>query len=195
MTTRTDYRRAQIDGAIPRRYFIQLSMTAAASVLSWLAAESQAAGKDCRPALTHSEQVLNALADTFIPNEEDSPGAVEACALEVILNPSYRFSLSLPVVITGLDGLAVLRYGRSFIELTLAQRTAIVEFKFRVPVEREIYALALVLTRLSYYGAVRSDVGIRSFGYPGPSTGYSCSYSYNLDPHTDERRLVRGNFN
>lgn len=177
-----------------RRDFVRLSLWAGATTMVDAFAFTSAGAADGSVAATHTEQTLNALVDTFIPSEPDSPGAAEVCALDVIRDPSYRFSLALPVMIAGLDGMGILRHGRLFKDLSSAQQASIVEFKFRIPAEREIYLLALVLTRLAYYGAVWSDAGIRSFGYPGPSAGYQCSYSYNRDPGTDEGRLVRGNF-
>src|SRR5262245_938896 len=93
---------------IRRRDFMRLSLMTGAATWAGIPVFDQAAAADCSAAGTHSERTLDALADTFIPRTPDSPGAVETCARDVILDPSYRFNLSLPVVVTGLDGLAVL---------------------------------------------------------------------------------------
>jgi hypothetical protein len=87
-----------------------------------------------------------------------------------------------------------LQFGRLFKDLSLRDRTTIVEEKERIPFEKEIYLLASALTKLSFYGAIRNDLGIRSIGFPGPSGGYPCTYSHNIDPQCDESRLINGNF-
>ena len=127
----------------------------------------------CLAALTHNEKTFSALADTVVPGRETdpsgAPGAVEACALDVIYDDKMPIAEVAAMLVGLLDGAARDLYQRNFVDLNLEERTqAILESKKRLP----LLSWFLKLIRAAFYVGYFSDVGLKYLGYPGPNLGY-----------------------
>ena len=127
----------------------------------------------CLAAMTHNEKTFSALADTIVPGSETdpsgAPGAVEACALNVIYDDTMPIVEVATMLVGLLDGSARDLYQRDFVDLNLEERTqAVVESEKRLP----LLAWFLRLIRAAFYVGYLNDVGLKYLGYPGPNLGY-----------------------
>ncbi len=171
---------------VDRREFVRLAGGGAAGAM--LACLLQACGQaeeeglappaverlPCRPAEDDMERTLLAMADTVVPgagtDPDGTPGAVEACVLEVADDPDLPVA-GLAVLLVGLvDGQASELYeGRTFLQLDLQERTRTLE---AAEESLPLLTLAFRLFRAVYYAGLYSDLGPRAMGYPGGTTGY-----------------------
>lgn len=127
----------------------------------------------CRAALTHEEKTFAALADTTVPGRETdpsgAPGAVEACALNLVYDEKMPILQVAPLLVGLLDGAARDLYQRDFVDLNLEERTqTVLESEKRLP----LLGYLLKLIRAAFYGGYFSDIGLKYLGYPGPNLGY-----------------------
>ena len=127
----------------------------------------------CLAALTHEEKTFSALADTVVPGGKSdpsgAPGAVEACALNLIYDDKMPIVSVASLLVGLLDGAAQDLYQRNFVDLNLEERTqAVQESEKRLP----LLGYLLQLIRAAFYDGYISDVGLKYLGYPGPNLGY-----------------------
>ncbi|MCX5868271.1 MAG: DUF5987 family protein [Proteobacteria bacterium] len=127
----------------------------------------------CLAALTHDEKTFSALADTIVPgcqtDPSGAPGAVEACALNLIYDDKMPIVEVATLLVSLLDGAARDLYQRDFVDLNLEERTqAVLESEKRLP----LLSWLLKLIRSAFYVGYFSDIGLKYLGYPGPNLGY-----------------------
>lgn len=127
----------------------------------------------CLAALTHDEKTFSALADTIVPgcqtDPSGAPGAVEACALNLIYDDKMPIAEVATMLVSLLDGAARDLYQRDFVDLNLEERTqAVLESEKRLP----LLSWLLKLIRSAFYVGYFSDIGLKYLGYPGPNLGY-----------------------
>jgi hypothetical protein len=127
----------------------------------------------CLEALTPEEKTLAALADTVVPGSlsdpTGAPGAIEACALNLIYDDSMPVAEAAPLLVSLLDGISRTHHDQKFVALSLEERTQIVQ-----EAEQSLPLLTwlLKLIRCAFYVGTFSDVGLKYLGYPGPNLGY-----------------------
>lgn len=122
---------------------------------------------------TGPEKTLAAIVDTVVPgpqtDPEGSPGALEGCALNLLLDEFYPFKEYMSLIVTLVDGAANQEYGVTFLDATYEQRLKVlVEVQAMLPVLR----LAYRAIRSAFYGGAYNGLGLDYLGYPGGNLGY-----------------------
>lgn len=127
----------------------------------------------------HARKVLAAVADTFLPGDDGTPGAHEVNALATITDPAYPVHAYLAKLVDDLDGWCVATRAKGFLGLSrrdreraLAQRMGLHGTLIR-SLYHEVYAGVLLLTKLAYFGALASPFGASYLGFPTSSRGYA----------------------
>ena len=134
-----------------------------------------------RPELTNAciepqsgiELTLAAVVDTVVPGPDidprGDPGALEACAINMLLDGYYPFRENASMLAGLMDMLSNLDFGQPFIDLAHDDRLVIlVKAQNSVPLLR----LAYRAIRSAFFGGAYNGVGLDYLGYPGPNLGY-----------------------
>lgn len=121
------------------------------------------------------EQGLAAILDTVVPGPETDPsgdpGALEACAMNLMVDSAYPFRQYASTFVGIVDSLAHDGAGGPtvFADLSHEARLAVlVEAQEVLPILR----LAFRAIRSAFYGGAYNGVGLDLLGYPGPNLGY-----------------------
>jgi hypothetical protein len=127
----------------------------------------------CLDAETDIEKTLEAILDAVVPggasDPDGAPGAVEGCALNLMVDDEYPFKAYASLITTLMDSTAQKDHGARFIELSLAQRLEVlVAAEESLPLLR----LAYRAIRSAFYGGAYNGVGQEFLSYPGPNLGY-----------------------
>ncbi len=137
--------------------------------------------RDPRPttAGAHQRATVAAMAETFIPSADGSPGAREADAISLILDPQFPVYGYLDELTADLDDWCRFSHGgRTFLQLGPGEREHALEQRMgmRGKMIRSwylpVYEGVLVLTKLAFFGGLRRPVGTTFVGFPGASAGY-----------------------
>jgi hypothetical protein len=177
---------AEIERMDRRRFLGHATEGAAALALGrWLIRPAWAGDFDpggfARPPLagactfpeTAAEETLAAVLDTVVPGPAEdptgAPGALDACAMNLLLDDYYPFRQYVEVVAALVDSLGQEKHGAQFAALPLEQRVSVlVDAEKLLPVLR----LAYRAIRSAFYGGAYNGVGLDWLGYPGPNLGY-----------------------
>ncbi|TNF26116.1 MAG: hypothetical protein EP329_21735 [Deltaproteobacteria bacterium] len=135
----------------------------------------------CLPAATDIERTLAAILDAVVPGAESdpdgTPGAVEACAMNLLLDGAYPFRDYAPAIVALMDALAESAHGAPFATLGLAERVEVlVTAQETLPLLR----LAYRAIRSAFYGGAYNGVGLDYVGYPGPNLGYRHLHAFSF---------------
>ena len=127
----------------------------------------------CITAVTPVEKTLSALLETVVPglatDPDGAPGAVESCAMNLMVDSAYPFRGYASLIATLMDSLARKAHEKAFVDLGLEARLAvIVDAQESLPLLR----LAYRAIRSTFYGGAYNGVGLGYLGYPGPNLGY-----------------------
>lgn len=127
----------------------------------------------CLRAETPLEKTLTAVLETVVPGAEtdpdQTPGAVEACAMNLLSDGAFPFRENAQLMAGLVDGLATAAHGVPFAQLEPALReTVLLEAQESLPLLR----LAYKAIRSAFYGGAYNGVGLDYVGYPGPNLGY-----------------------
>ena len=119
------------------------------------------------------ELALAAMVDTVVPgpdtDPDGAPGALEGCAMNLLLDDFYPFRSYGGLIVTLLDQVAKDEHGKKFVECGYDQRLAVlVTTQDVMPVLR----LAFRAIRSAFYGGAYNGIGLEYVGYPGPNLGY-----------------------
>ena len=111
--------------------------------------------------------------DTVVPgpqtDPEGSPGAVEACSLNVLLDSTFPFLQYADLFAGMIDQISNDTHGSPFIALPYQQRIdVLVAAVDKVPLLR----LAYRAIRSAFFGGAYNGIGLDYVGYPGPNLGY-----------------------
>ena len=120
----------------------------------------------CIPPETDVEKTLAALLDAVVPGGDSDPegaaGAVEACAMNLLLDDAFPLREQAGLVAGLMDSLALTAHGQPFAALSIADRLVVLT-------EAEA---ALPLLRLAYRAVRSAFYGGAYMGFPGPNLGY-----------------------
>ena len=121
-----------------------------------------------------TQETLVALLQAVVPGPEldpdGAPGAVEACALNLMVDGFYPFREAAPLIVGLLDELSRRGHGgATFVELQPAQREEILA---QAQEQLGLIRLAYRAIRSAFYGGAYNGVGLAYLGYPGPNLGY-----------------------
>lgn len=127
----------------------------------------------------HEEKVLAAIADTFLPGDDGTPGAHEVNALATITNPDYEVGRYLGKTVDDLDNWCLSTRGKGFLGLSRRDRERALEQRMGMhgklirSLYHEVYAGILLLAKLAYFGAIASPFGTNYLAFPTTSRGYA----------------------
>lgn len=127
----------------------------------------------------HELATLEAMAETFVPGGDGTPGARDVRAVATIVDPVYGVNPYLSEVVSDLDEWCLARYHRFFVALSPSERERALEERMglRGRVLRSLYAPAyegvLALTKVAFFGGLASRAGTSYIGFPGASRGYA----------------------
>ncbi len=127
----------------------------------------------CLEPATAVEKTLAAIVDTVVPgpdsDPEGAPGALEACAMNLLADDFYPFKTYAGIITSMMDQLGFANHNGAFVDLTYEQRLAVlVEAQQTLPV----LTLAFRAIRSAFYGGAYNGVGLDFLEYPGPNLGY-----------------------
>ena len=127
----------------------------------------------CIPPGTTTEITLASILDTVVPGQSTDPdgaaGAVEACAMNLLVDDAYPFRGYADLLVGLMDSLSVAKGGEAFVALDYdARLEVLVEAQEVLPLLR----LAYRAIRSAFYGGAYNGVGLSYVGYPGPNLGY-----------------------
>lgn len=130
-------------------------------------------------ATPHELATVAAIADTFIPGDDGTPGALDCGAVDVIVEPSHGVNPYISEVVSDLDDWCrSTHHGRAFVELPPAEREVALEERMglRGAAIKSLYLPAyegiLALAKLAFFGALVNKHGMNWVGFPGASKGY-----------------------
>jgi len=127
----------------------------------------------------HELKVLTAIAETFLPGDDGTPGAHEVNAVASIIDPAYQVSGYLSEVVSDLDNWCLSIKGKGFLGLSRRDRERVLEQRMGLhgklirSLYHEVYAGMLILTKLAYFGALATPFGTNDLGFPTASRGYA----------------------
>lgn len=126
---------------------------------------------------THQRETMESIADTAVPPTfelEDGqwkrkPGAVDAGAWELITDPFYEVSSSIPYITWDIDSFCYSKYGKRFIDLDYEDRE-------QVLVDREVhggflgilapaYQMTINVAKIAFFGGIINRVGTDYIGF------------------------------
>lgn len=127
----------------------------------------------CIEPITPVEKTLAAVLDAVVPgaetDPEGTPGALEACAMNLMVDDTYPFKAYGSLFATLMDTLAESMHGGTFVSLSNEQRLSVL-----VGAEDDLPLLRLAYRaiRSAFYGGAYNGVGLTYVAYPGPNLGY-----------------------
>lgn len=159
-----------------RRSFLigSLAGTALVGCKSWTHPSDNPAIAD-----PHEWKTIAAIADTFLPGGDGTPGAHETNALGTIMDPAYGIAPYVSEVVSDLDEWCVATKHLGFIGLSPADREVVLEERMglRGNAIKSLYLPAyegiLALSKLAYFGALSNKLGTNYLAFPTASTGYA----------------------
>ncbi|MBZ0237948.1 MAG: gluconate 2-dehydrogenase subunit 3 family protein, partial [Deltaproteobacteria bacterium] len=129
----------------------------------------------------HQKATLAAMAETFIPSSDGSPGARESDALALVLDPAYPVAGYVSELVSDLDDWCYVRHFGAFVGLSPAKREQALEERMGLRGRliaswyRPVYEGVLALAKLSFFGGLTRAVGTTFTEFPGASAGYAAT--------------------
>jgi hypothetical protein len=127
----------------------------------------------------HELDTVAAIADTFLPGDDGTPGAHEVNALATLVDPAYGLAPYLGDLVADLDQWCLVTKHAGFLGLSPRDRELVLEQRMGLHGKvvqswyRAAYEGALALTKLAFFGGLTSSIGTSYLAFPGPSTGYA----------------------
>jgi hypothetical protein len=131
------------------------------------------------PASPHELATLAAMADTFLPGGDGTPGAAEVNAVAVIVEPAYGVAGYISEVVSDLDEWCLVAHHGLFAQLPPERREVALEQRMGLrgraiqSLYLPVYEGILALTKLAFFGALSNKAGTNYVGFPGASRGYA----------------------
>jgi hypothetical protein len=163
----------------------------AASALSPLLAGCEQGVRSTPPGCieprNEQQHTLAAFIDAVVPGYSSdpagAPGAIDACGLNVALDPALPLASLAGLLALALDGAASTLYLRPLGELGQQEREAVLA---QVEIDVPEATLAIRLARTAFYASQYSDLAERWLGVHGPNLGYlEDGFSF-VEPQCDE---------
>jgi hypothetical protein len=132
-----------------------------------------------QPVSPHELETLAAMAETFLPGGDGSPGATEANALGAIIDPAYGVNPYISEVVSDLDEWCLVAHHGLFKSLPPERREIALEQRMGLrgrairSLYLPVYEGVLALTKLAFFGALSNKTGTNYIGFPGASRGYA----------------------
>jgi hypothetical protein len=128
----------------------------------------------------HELDTIAAIADTFLPGDDGTPGAHEVNALATIVDPAYGLAPYIAEVVSDLDQWCLTTFTlRTFVALSPNERERALEQRMGLHGKlieswyRPAYEGILALTKLAFFGGLANKLGTSYVAFPGPSRGYA----------------------
>jgi hypothetical protein len=127
----------------------------------------------------HQRATLAAMAETFIPSGDGSPGAREGDALTMILDPAFPVLGYVSELVSDLDDWCHVRHFKSFVDMAPGEREHALEERMGMHGRliaswyKPVYEGVLALTKLSFFGGLQRGIGPTFVEFPGASAGYA----------------------
>jgi subtilisin-like proprotein convertase family protein len=148
----------------------------------------------------HEIATLRAIADTFIPNWDGAPGALETDAFATLNDPFYGLNPYISELVADLDDWCWWRFLWSdFLGLSTANRNRALEERMGYHGStiqswyKDAYDGALSLTKLNYFGGLVRSAGTNYIGFPGASAGYAPGSAAGAYASTDTPKNIPDN--
>jgi Proprotein convertase P-domain len=148
----------------------------------------------------HERATMMAIADTFIPNWDGAPGALETDAFATLNDPFYGLNPYVSEIVADLDDWCWWRYWwADFVDLSTANRNKALEERMGFHGStiqswyKDAYEGALSLTKLNYFGGLVNAAGTNYVGFPGPSAGYAPSSAAGAYASADTPKAIPDN--
>jgi hypothetical protein len=127
----------------------------------------------CLTPVSATEKTLAAMVDAVVPGAGSDPlgepGALEGCAMNILLDEYYPFKEYAGLIVALLDKMATDAHGKLFADCPVEARVAtLVEAQKLMPVLR----LAFRAIRSAFFGGAYNGIGLDYVGYAGPNLGY-----------------------
>ncbi len=148
------------------------------------------------PLNQHELDTLAAVADTFLPGDDGTPGAHEANALALLVDPAYGLAPYLGELVSDLDQWCLATKLVGFLGLTPRDREIALEHRMGLRGAlvqswyRPAYEGALALTKLAFFGGLANPLGPSYLGFPGASRGYAAGSAAGAWASTDRPRAI-----
>lgn len=127
----------------------------------------------CVQPINPVEKTLAAIVDAVVPGSESdpegTPGALEGCAMNLMVDDTFPFRSYASLMTTLMDGLATQTYDAPFATLPLDERVEVLRLAQE---ELPLLKLAYRAIRSAYFGGAYNGVGLTAVGFPGPNLGY-----------------------
>jgi hypothetical protein len=127
----------------------------------------------------HELATLAAIADTFLPGDDGTPGGHEVNAVATIVDPAYGVNPFISEVVSDLDQWCVATKGKGFLGLSRKDREHALEQRMGMhgKLIKSLYAPAyegmLALTKLAFFGGLSNTLGTNFLAFPPTSQGYA----------------------
>jgi hypothetical protein len=127
----------------------------------------------------HQRATVAAMAETFIPSDDGSPGAREGEAVTLILDPGFPVLGYVSELVSDLDDWCHVRHFKAFVEMSAGEREQALEERMGMRGRliaswyKPVYEGVLALTKLSFFGGLQRGIGPTFVEFPGASAGYA----------------------
>ncbi|HSK00178.1 MAG TPA: gluconate 2-dehydrogenase subunit 3 family protein [Kofleriaceae bacterium] len=146
----------------------------------------------------HELATLAAMAETFVPGGDGTPGATEVGAVSVIVHPAYGVNPYISEVVSDLDEWCLVAHHGVFASLSPERRELALEQRMGLrgraiqSLYLPVYEGILALTKLAFFGALSNKAGMNYIGFPGASRGYAPGSAAGAYASTAGMPIARG---
>ncbi len=150
------------------------------------------------PLSQHELDTMAAIADTFLPGGDGTPGAHEVNALAALVDPAYGLEPYIPELVSDLDQWCLASKQLGFLGLSARDREVALEQRMGLHGKlvqswyRPAYEGALALTKLAFFGGLSSTLGTSYLAFPGASRGYAPGTAAGAWASRDPSPIARG---
>lgn len=161
---------------VTRRFFLKTA--GSLSFLLGNAKIAESAGRiECMSASSHSKETMLAVSDVTVPGAKNSPdkspGAVDACSLDVMYDPFFGLEKYIVFIVISIDWSSFWRFGRLYKNLDFEKRTYILQLKEENGwFFQKGFKGIIILAKLAFYGGYKNNIGLEYIGFPGANPGY-----------------------
>lgn len=150
---------------------------------------------ECMSASSHSKETMLAISDVIVPGAKNSPdkspGAADACALDIIYDPFFGLERYIAFLVISIDWSSLWRFGRLYKNLDFEKRTYILQLKEEKSwFFKKGFKGIIILAKLAFYGGYKNNIGLEYIGFPGANPGY---HDFSYEKVFAKEKTVDGN--